>query len=397
MDRHDASLMQDRPFQIGPRQGFWGWWLDFVAPPRTPETTASPQLREKLRKAELIGYFLFIFVFFAFFDLLLALLSWHILSMIDVFLFMIFLGFVGWINRKGRTSLAAGLLIGVIVISIMFVITFVLPGKGGADLFPTYDFFIYPIMIGGLFMPRKLIIPFTLIEIVFIWYNLIFQPHPPDILQARYSSVFLLWLARPTLMLIVTAIVSWLGSRSVERSILRADHAEELVAAERQLATQSRMLLEQQEQLKAEIAHILIVHREAVAGNYSIRAAINNRGMIWQVACSLNNLLARCQELARDREELIRTRGDIEKIADYIQQTRHGNVVAIPICHSFLGKYLVYAMTTSGGRTASPTQSFQSPGLSQGTERNSRLFNTSPLPPAGQNESSTPLNRPTHP
>uniref|UniRef100_UPI002ACC0B56 hypothetical protein n=1 Tax=Thermogemmatispora sp. TaxID=1968838 RepID=UPI002ACC0B56 len=54
---------RERLLTVEPRVGFWGWWLDLVAPPRKTETTATPHLREKLRKAELAGYFLFILVF----------------------------------------------------------------------------------------------------------------------------------------------------------------------------------------------------------------------------------------------------------------------------------------------------------------------------------------------
>nr|BBH92218.1 hypothetical protein KTA_04170 [Thermogemmatispora argillosa] len=346
MFRNDASAARERLLTPEPRLGFWGWWLDLVAPPRKPETTANPHLREKLRKAELAGYFLFILTFFSFFDLLLALLNRRLLSIVEIFVFLGFLALVGRLNRDGHSELAAGLVIGAMMLSIAYVIIFALADKGASDLLPTYDFFIYPIMIGSIFMPRKLIIPFTLVEILFIWYNLLLGPHPREIIQVRGTPVMWLWLARPTLMLCITAIVSWLGSRSVEQAILRADHAEELIAAERLLSAQSRMLLQQQEQLKAEISQILIVHREAAAGNYSVRAPLNSQGMIWQIAHSLNNLLARCQELARDHDELKRAREDVEKVSYYIEQLRQGKHLPLPICHSILGKRLVYALTT---------------------------------------------------
>jgi hypothetical protein len=365
MFRNDASVAKERLLSTGPRKGFWGWWLDLVAPPRKPETTASPYLREKLRKAELAGYFLFILVFFALFDLLLALLNRRLASVGEVFLFLGFLALVGRLNRLGRSELAAGLVIVLMMLSIGFVITFALPDKGGSDLLPSYDFFIYPIMIGSIFMPRKLIIPFTVAEIAFVWYNLLLGPHPPEILRARGTPTMWLWLARPTLMIGITAIVSWLGSRSVEQAILRADRAEELMAAERLLSAQSRLLLEQQEQLKAEIAHILMVHREAAAGNYSVRASIKSGGMIWQIAHTLNNLLARCQELARDHDELSRAREDIEKVANYIEHLRQGRHLPLPICHSILGKRLIYALTTNLP-SARPSQPLRSDGRGTG-------------------------------
>ncbi|MBX5451710.1 hypothetical protein [Thermogemmatispora sp.] len=101
------------------------------------------------------------------------------------------------------------------------------------------------------------------------------------------------------------------------------------------------------------------MHREAAAGNYNVRAPLNSQGMIWQIAHSLNNLLARCQELARDHDELKRARDDIEKVSYYIEQLRQGIHVPLPVCHSILGKRLIYALTknTTSIRPSQPLSS----------------------------------------
>ncbi|GCE05090.1 hypothetical protein [Dictyobacter aurantiacus] len=213
------------------RIGFWGWWLNLASPPRNEQTMASPQLREKMRKAELTGYFIFVIAFFVVFDLIMAVASLHFMSVIFVLVFAAFLGLLAFLNRTGRTQTSAVLLVSAMILSIIFVIAFTPDTTSAVDLFPTYDFFVYPIALGSLFIPRKFIFPFTLAAIAFIFCNLLVQHHAADIESAKGTSKVVIWLVRPAAVLIVIAIVNWMGTRSVEQAILRADHAEELVAA----------------------------------------------------------------------------------------------------------------------------------------------------------------------
>ncbi len=336
----------DRLYRVAEkRQGFWGWWLNLTAPPRNTQTTASPTLREALRKAELTGYFLFVLVFFSIFDLFLALASRRVSSIGEIFGFVAFLIIVGFLNHRGYTRLAPAILITSIMISVMFVIAFTQSNKSGADLFPTYDFFIYPIIIGSLFLDRRLIFPFTFIAIAFIFFNLLYQVHGPDIERARGTSVMVIWLVRPAATLLVVSLVGWIGARSVERSILRADHAEELFEAERRVVTQSSQIAEQKAQLEYEITQILLTHKEAAAGNYAVRAPVRTNETIWQIGRSLNNLLARYEDFARDRQELGRTQADIEGIAQVIESNRHGRRMPYPICQSIVGKRMLAALS----------------------------------------------------
>ena len=328
-----------------PRRGFWGGWLNFTAPPRNAQTTASPRLRESLRKAELTGYFLFVIGLFSFFDIALAVAYLHITSVGEVLAVDLLLILIAFLNRKGFTRLAPAILIACVMTSIIFVIAFTQSNKSGADLFPTYDFFIYPIIIGSLFLDRRLIFPFTLVAIAFVVFNLLYQAHGSDIVHARGTSTIIIWLVRPIATLFVVALVGLIGARSVEASLLRADHAEELVEAERQVVAQSSMIAAQKAQLEYEIAQILLIHKEAAAGNYAVRAPVRTDEAIWQIGRSLNNLLARYEHFAQDRQELARTQADIEGIAQVIDANRHGRRVPLPVCQSIGGKRMVMALS----------------------------------------------------
>ncbi|GER88057.1 hypothetical protein KDW_22190 [Dictyobacter vulcani] len=337
---------------VGTRSGFWGGWLNLTAPPRNEQTMASPQLRERMRKAELTAYFLFVVAFFVIFDLILALAAGHFMSVIYVLIFMAFLGLLAFLNRTGRTQTSGVLLVSAMIISIIFVIAFTPSTTSAIDLFPTYDFFAYPIALGSIFIPRKFIFPLTIVAIAFIIFNLLFQQHAVDIERVKGTSKVIIWLIRPAAVLLVIAIVNWLGMRSVEQSLLRADRAEELVAAQNQVALQAHEIAQQKANLEGEIAQILMVHREAATGNYAVRAPVRANDAIWQIGRSLNNLLARYEQFAHDQRELSMQQEDIEKVAFYIESIRRGQKVTPPLCHSLAGKRILTAL----GATVLPTE-----------------------------------------
>ncbi|GCE26727.1 hypothetical protein KDA_22110 [Dictyobacter alpinus] len=334
------------------RSGFWGWWLNLAAPPRNEQTMAGPLLREKMRKAELTAYFLFVVACFVVFDLILALVSSHFMSVIFVLIFALFLGLLTFLNRAGRTQVSAILLVSAMLLSIIFVIAFTPSTTSAIDLFPTYDFFVYPIALGSLFIPRKFIFPFTIVAIAFIVFNLLFQHHGADIERVKGTSGVAIWLIRPAAVLLVIAIVNWLGMRSIEKAILRADRAEELVTAQNQVTIQAREISQQKEQLESEITQILLVHREAANGNYAVRAPVRANDAIWQIGRSLNNLLARYEQFAHDQRELSAQQEDIEKVAIYIENIRRGQRIAPPLCHSLAGKRMLTAL----GATVLPAE-----------------------------------------
>ncbi|GCE51025.1 hypothetical protein EI42_04991 [Thermosporothrix hazakensis] len=354
--------MDQKPdyFQMGvqplvePRKGFWGWWLNLTAPPRDELTTSSPFKRAELRKSELLGYCLFVIACFLCFDLILAFRN-PLPSIPLVLSFVPILALVSWLNRANRTKIAGTIFISCIMIVVMCVITFVMSKRNGADLFAAYDFFVYPLLIGSLFLPRSMIFPFVILDIVFIIWHVCFGSVPPETHQLIESSGRFIIILRPSIVLFTVALVSWLGMATMERTLLRADRAEELIAARQVMAEQSMQLAEQHERLEAGIAQILHVHKEAAQGNYAVRAPVHSNDVIWQIGRSLNNLLARYERLARDSEELAQTRNEVEQISIYIEAMRRGKQVALPQCQTPLGKRLLFAFGSRPTRSSNPT------------------------------------------
>jgi methyl-accepting chemotaxis protein len=146
------------------------------------------------------------------------------------------------------------------------------------------------------------------------------------------------------LLLLTLAVGGWLVSGSVENTVLRADRAEELAAAERQIADQSRLLAEQKARLEAGIAEILETHRSVAAGDFSARAPLQEDNELWQIAHSLNTLIARYSTLARESRELSQTREEIEQVAHAIEHARLSQRAQFPQCHTPLAQRILMAL-----------------------------------------------------
>ncbi len=337
---------------IEPRSGFWGRWLDLTSPPRTEHSTFSPMRREEMHKAELIGYFLFIMACFSVFDLILGIA--HPASLLLVAVFIIFLVIIALLNRSGLTSIAASLLVGATLLGIMGAIVLVLGLKSAGELFPVYDLLVYPLAIGSLFLPRRLIFPFAGCAILFIVLDILFLPHSHDVEMFKRDSLFLVIL-RPTTLVGVVSLINWLGWGYIERAILQVDKAEELLLAQQKISDQTEQMYQQKVQLESEITQILGAHREAASGNYTIRVPVYTQDLTWQIGRSLNNLLARYERLAHDSKELELTNREIEQIAKAIEANRRGQHVPLPpVCNSPLGKRLIYAFGSMPRRMDAP-------------------------------------------
>jgi hypothetical protein len=93
----------------------------------------------------------------------------------------------------------------------------------------------------------------------------------------------------------------------------------EIIALERSNA-------EQKYQLEAGIQLILQTHVQTANGNFSARAPLTEDHVLWQIAYSLNNLLARLQRLSQADIELHQTKlnaarvvGSLQAQANYVQ------------------------------------------------------------------------------
>ena len=122
---------------------------------------------------------------------------------------------------------------------------------------------------------------------------------------------------RHVAMLFFAALFGWLGARSVDHAIARADRAEEIARLEHAIVEQTR-------QLEQGIEAIRQTHARVANGDYSARAPLNQEHILWQIAYSLNNLIQRLQRNSDAEHLLGRTKGEAERLEQEIQRAKAG-------------------------------------------------------------------------
>ncbi|MBO0779359.1 MAG: hypothetical protein J2P37_11075, partial [Ktedonobacteraceae bacterium] len=140
----------------------------------------------------------------------------------------------------------------------------------------------------------------------------------PDF-QLLTPSAYYSALASPLALQAVVAIVTYLWAQGARQAIERA---ERVAALERMLAERDRAASEQKQQLEQGIALILQTHIQAANGNFDVRAPLARENVLWQVAHSLNTLLARLQRASQSEQELQRAEVEVARLAEAVHHAK---------------------------------------------------------------------------
>jgi hypothetical protein len=305
------------------RTGLVGWWLNLTAPP-WPAHSIPVKERERLRKAELTS-----FSILAIFAFLIALVSNSLADPTTaeaVGLMALFLLIAALLNRTGRTRAAAYLIPGAMSLLLMATVA---EAPGGLKLIglPIYDLFVIPIFVVSLIGDRRAPWIFALLAIAFVVGSYLLVK--PEVITlpgggtfngiAYEQQIFGIWgmINRHVALLFFAALFGWMGARSVDNAIARADRAEEIARLEHAIAEQTR-------QLEQGIEAIRQTHVRVANGDFSARAPLEQEHILWQIAYSLNNMIQRLQRSADAEHLLARTRVEIERLTQEIQRAKAG-------------------------------------------------------------------------
>jgi hypothetical protein len=211
------------------------------------------------------------------------------------------------LNRSGRVT-AAGTLF--VLGTAVAVAVSLLASPVGLDLANRVNlyFFVIPIILAGIVLPYRALLPLWVGCAAFIVLALAFEPHQSD-LGTYLAQVGLYGLTiSPLAVTGIVTLVSLISASSAERAILEADRTHEVEQAYALLADQKR-------QLDEGVAAIQQVHAQAANGDLSARATITSGGLA-PLAISLNLMLER---LARSRTAEYAL-GDMEQNLRYLEQ-----------------------------------------------------------------------------
>jgi hypothetical protein len=319
------------------RRGILGWWLDLTAPPQWSDSATAPLVeRERIRKAELTSYSILLV-----FGFLVAFVSNSLAdpgTAAAIVLMAITLFFAAALNRTRASRFAAYMAPSALMLVTMLAVV-AAPGGLRLIVLPALDIFAIPIFLTSLTCNRKAPWIYAFIAIAFIVADMLLQPHALVTATglatpgqtgfdeiAREAKIFSTWglMNRHVALCFFAAFFGWLGAQSVDRAIRRADRAEEIAAME-------HAIVEQKQQLDYGIKLILDTHVRAANGDFNARAPLNQENVLWQIAASLNNLLARLQRAGSAEHQLRRTDEEVRRLAAAIRDAQQGRPPIWPV------------------------------------------------------------------
>jgi large-conductance mechanosensitive channel len=299
--------------------GAFGWWYRLTAPDIPPPNAPFAQL-EIVRRGRLASIILF-------FVLLLGILAAPsiIVSSTDLAAPLSHLASIAinvialFFNRRGKVTIA-GILV-VTSVTLGFTVSLVFPGHIGVSSLPLFELLALPELIAVSLLPPGSVFIVALLYSLFVWFDLSFLPHARDLeqllAQFRYGLIL-----EPILLYVLVAVVTFLWVRGAIQALKRADRAEEIAILERREVERQQQEIEQKRQLDLGIQQILQTHVQVANGNFQVRAPLTRENILWQIAYSLNNLVARLQNYAQGEMELRRVREQAGHLLQAVRQAK---------------------------------------------------------------------------
>jgi hypothetical protein len=318
---HTTKKISEASPQTAKRTGPLEWWYRIAAPPEPP-SNATLKVRENARRGRLTSLLLLIMiVLFLVIILTAGIFSNHSLGIILSGVEIAFI--VAVILNQRQYVLFAGII--VVLALDLSVVLFILSSKQGLDLslLPAFDIFVLPELLAVSLLPPRSVFLVALAHIAFIVASLTFLlPHAADLDTILRHGGLAQTLARPIVIQLSVAIVTYLWVGMTNQALARADRAEEISLLEQQIIERQQQEITQKQQLDEGIQQILQVHVRVANGDFATRAPLNKGSILWQVAYSLNNLLARLQSLGHADYELQRAKVETARLVSMIHQAR---------------------------------------------------------------------------
>jgi hypothetical protein len=197
------------------------------------------------------------------------------------------------LNRLGQVNLAGILVVLSIITSpTMNIVT--TPGGINTSALPIFSLLVLSLMCAVSFLPPVWVFVVAAINALFTLFVLTSLPSSGELHHLLQTA--LPGIATPILLSqFIVSIVAYIWVRGARLAILRADRAEEVAALERRELERQQLEIEQKQQLDTGIQQLIQTHAHVANGNFAVRAPLMRENVLWQVAYSLNNLLARLQ------------------------------------------------------------------------------------------------------
>ena len=319
----DPRALQSPPV-AGP-QNVVDWWFWLTAPHETANATFAQ--REAVRRGRLASLTIVFISLNTIVPLPIAANAGFVTTLVITLLINAFALF--FLNRRGHLATAGWVV--VITLDLGFALAFLSMPQGVSLIFmPAFDLMVEAaLVVVAFFRPRSVFVVMV-VNILFIAGWLFYGRHTIDIAQILHGTPYIL--LYPSISLhIFASIITFIWVSSATNAIARLDRSEEIVALERREIAQQEEQLKLKQQLEDGIQKILQTHVLAANGNFAARAPLSRENVLWQVAYSLNNLLARLQRNAELQTQMARTEQVVKMLSAYIRSARETNQPLPPL------------------------------------------------------------------
>lgn len=337
---HDQTPLK-QPDQIGLAQRLWAGWV-WLTGPNAASFGSDLASQERLRRSRLISALLV---------LLLAVLCFFTPSALAgytlIWIQMLTMAscgvLVAALNRWGQVTLSALMMTLLADITLVqFILS--LPNLNTTNL-ADLDLFAIAVLIGGILLPRWLILSTSAGQIAIIILLFYLKPHDPllDAEIGKYEAgLGYAALTDSILLQICGASIAWLYAWSVERALLRANRAEELAEARTHISAQAQQIAAQ----KARLEHGITLLQEAQArvanGDYSARISLQNNELL-PVAISFNLMAERLSRNERLEQAYRRLEQALQRLLETLMALGQDSVpIALPPTGTLVDRVFPY-------------------------------------------------------
>jgi hypothetical protein len=302
-------------------KGPLGWWYNLTVPAE-PTINDPIEERENSRRAKLASTIMLILYILTIPAIAASFLGKNY-QMIPLLAGMFLATIIATLyNRRGKVNLA-GLIMVVAYSAGMMTNIAAATGGLSLELAPWFTLLIIPEILVAALLSPGMAFAFAPIYIAFSVLAFLFMPRAAgteEHLNIIFSNAVLL----PGILQCTVAGISFLWASNLERALRERDRAEEVVRLERDLAEKSEQMIQQKEQLEHSIDVIIQTQATVANGNLNARVPLTADNVLWSVAGTLNNLIARLQRARATEAELDQTRASAAHLAAIIRTRKHG-------------------------------------------------------------------------
>jgi hypothetical protein len=320
------------------------WWYRFTAP--TPAAaSASLKEREISRRGRLTSATLLVVII-----LVLAAEPSAVFgsnkSLIFILLIPVIIDIVALIFNKLGKITTAGILV-IIGIEVGLTLSIVGPAfSGGLDTYtlPQYDLLVQASFVAVTLLAPSSVFVMTAWHTAFTIITVKLLPKTPSLLAALAQDQYGLFL-RPITLQVIVAVVTYMWATSAYQALKRADRAEVIAELEHRETERQQQELVLKQQLDEGIQQILQTHVQVANGDFSARTPLRQENVLWRIAYSLNNLLARLQSLNYAEHELQRARAETTRLVDAIHRAKQGQPLKLNRTGTYLDPLILELMS----------------------------------------------------